>query len=48
LTHLEHYESEKYYKLRIGDYHALIDVDFKIKELFVEVIDHRGRIYKEN
>jgi mRNA interferase RelE/StbE len=43
---LEHYEGEKLYKLRIGDYRALIDVDVERKILFVQVLDKRGRIYK--
>jgi len=42
---LEHYEGE-YYKLRIGDLRALIDIDFDRKILFVRVFDKRGRIYK--
>ena len=42
---LEHYEGKDYYKLRVGDYRLLIDVDFKNKVLLVQVIDHRGRIY---
>ena len=42
---LEHYEGE-YYKLRIGDYRALIDIDFEKKILIVEVLDKRGRVYK--
>lgn len=44
--HLEHYESDDYYKFRIGDYRALIDVDIRNKIVFVRVLDHRGRIYK--
>jgi len=36
----------KYYKLRIGDYRALIDVDFDKGFLVVEVLDKRGRVYK--
>jgi len=43
--YLEHYEG-KHYKLRVGDYRALIDVDFEKKILFVRIIDKRGRIYK--
>ncbi len=43
--YLEHYEGE-YYKLRIGDYRALIDIDFNKKILTVQVLDKRGRIYK--
>jgi len=41
---LEHYEGQGY-KLRIGDYRALIDVDNQRKILFVRVFDKRGRIY---
>ena len=43
--YLEHYEGD-YYKLRIGDYRALINIDFENKILKIEVIDKRGRIYK--
>ena len=42
---LEHYEG-KYYKLRIGDYRALIDINFEEKTIIVQVLDKRGRIYK--
>ena len=42
---LEHYEGE-YYKLRIGDYRALMDIDFQRKIIWVRIIDKRGRIYK--
>ncbi len=44
---LEHYEGNLY-KLRVGDYRALIDVDQTNKKIFVRVIDHRSRIYKQN
>jgi len=43
--YLEHYEGYGY-KLRIGDYRLLIDVDFHNKVLKVRVLDKRGRIYK--
>jgi len=43
--YLEHYEGEGF-KLRIGDYRCLIDVDFKDMVLIVRVIDKRGKIYK--
>ena len=43
---LEHYEGRDYYKFRIGDYRALIDVDFKESVLKVQVLDLRGRIYQ--
>jgi len=42
---LEHYEG-KYYKLRIGDYRAFIDINFEKKILIIQVLDKRGRIYK--
>ena len=45
--YLEHYEGEGY-KLRIGNYRALINIDFENKILIVEVLDKRGRIYKRN
>lgn len=44
--YLEHYEGEKVYKLRIGDYRALVDVDQINQVLLVQAFDHRGRIYK--
>lgn len=44
--YLEHYEGDNCFKLRIGDYRALIDVDFQNKILKVRVLDKRGRIYK--
>ena len=43
---LEHYEGD-YYKLRIGDYRALIDIDFEKKLLIIQVLDKRGRVYKK-
>ena len=42
--YLEHFEGDNYYKLRIGNFRALIDVDKNI--LFIRVFDKRGRIYK--
>ena len=42
---LEHLEDSNYYKLRIGDYRALIEVDFENSILIVRVLDKRGRIY---
>ena len=43
---LEHYEGEKVYKLRVGDYRALIDVDSSNKILKIQIIGHRKKIYK--
>ncbi|HLC74286.1 MAG TPA: type II toxin-antitoxin system RelE/ParE family toxin [Candidatus Nanoarchaeia archaeon] len=42
--YLEHFEGD-YYKLRIGDYRALIDIDFQNKIIKIRVFDKRGRIY---
>lgn len=33
--YLEHYEGGDYYKLRIGDYRALVDVNTSQKKIFV-------------
>ena len=44
--YLEHFEGAEVYKLRIGDYHFLIDVDFENKILTIQVLDKRGRVYK--
>ncbi len=43
---LEHYSGD-YYKLRIGEYRALIDADFAYKILKVQHLDHRSRVYKK-
>jgi len=44
--YLGHFEGETCYKLCIGDYRALIDIDFENKILVVQVLDKRGRVYK--
>ncbi|MBI2670645.1 type II toxin-antitoxin system RelE/ParE family toxin [Candidatus Woesearchaeota archaeon] len=44
--YLEHFEGRGYYKYRIGEYRALVDVDFENKILKVQVLDHRRVIYK--
>jgi len=44
--YLEHFEGKKVYKLRIGDYRALVDVDFQTQTLYIQVFDKRGRVYK--
>ncbi len=46
LHYLEHYEGKDLYKLRVGDYRVLIDVDFSNKILKVRVVGHRRNIYK--
>jgi mRNA interferase RelE/StbE len=45
--HLEHYEGADFYKLRVGDYRLLIDVDLANKTLHVRVVGHRKNIYKD-
>lgn len=44
--YLEHYEGKDVFKLRVGNYRALVDVDTSRKIVFVRVLDHRRRIYK--
>ena len=43
--YLEHFEGEGY-KLRIGDYRAVIDVDFEKQILRIRLFDHRKRVYE--
>ena len=43
---LEHYEGDKVYKVRIGDYRVLVDIDVNRKLLFVRLLDHRSRVYE--
>jgi len=45
--YVEHLEDKEYYKYRMGDHRALIDIDFKNKILNVQVLDHRTIIYKK-
>ena len=46
MQYLEPLFSIKAYKLRVGDYRVIIDVNWKNKILFILLIDHRKRIYK--
>lgn len=43
---LEHVVGQDFFKLRIGDYRALVDVDQSRKIVFVRVLDHRSTVYK--
>ncbi|PKP60414.1 MAG: hypothetical protein CVT88_03090 [Candidatus Altiarchaeales archaeon HGW-Altiarchaeales-1] len=45
--YLEHYEGNDVYKLRIGDYRALIDVDFENKLLKIVIVRYRSKIYEQ-
>ena len=42
--YLEHFEADDRFKLRIGDYRLLIEIEDNI--LKIMVLDKRGRIYK--
>jgi mRNA interferase RelE/StbE len=44
--YLRHFEGKEGFKLRIGDYRAIIDVDSQNKILIVRLLDKRARIYK--
>ena len=43
---LEKLEGFEYYKIRAGDYRAMVVLDHKEKIIEVRRIDHRKRIYK--
>ena len=45
--YLEHLESKGYYKFRLGDYRALVDIDFTSQSINIQVLDHRDIIYKK-
>ena len=34
------------YKVRVGDYRILIDIEYSPPTIIVRIIDHRGRIYE--
>lgn len=44
--YLKHFEGDTCFKLRIGDYRALVDADTENKILRIRVLDKRGRVYK--
>lgn len=43
---LEHYERDDFYKLRVGGYRLLVDVDLQGKVISIRLIGHRRNIYK--
>ena len=43
--YLEHYDDNNVFKLRIGDYRLLVDLDRKENILLIQVFDKRGRVY---
>jgi mRNA-degrading endonuclease RelE of RelBE toxin-antitoxin system len=44
--YLEHYAGDSRYKLRIGAFRLLIEVDFQKKVLKIQILDKRSRIYR--
>ncbi len=44
---LKHYAEANVYKLRVGQYRALVEVDKKESVVYVQHMDHRKRIYKK-
>ena len=44
--YLEHFERKNVYKLRIGVFRMLIDIDLKNKIFTIQVFDKRGRVYR--
>ncbi|MBI2565020.1 type II toxin-antitoxin system RelE/ParE family toxin [Candidatus Woesearchaeota archaeon] len=42
----ERLSGRKDYKLRIGDYRAIADIDDKNQRIEITLIDHRSRVYK--
>ena len=44
-TYLEHYEGKHLFKLRVGDYRLLVDVDNKERIIAVRIIGHRRNVY---
>ena len=45
--YLEHFEGESFYKLRIGEYRGLFEIDFEKNILYLRVLEHRKKIYKK-
>ena len=43
----ERLEKRKDYKLRVGDYRIIADINHSLKRIEVTLIDHRKRVYKE-
>jgi mRNA-degrading endonuclease RelE of RelBE toxin-antitoxin system len=45
LPHIGSFQGD-HYKFRLGDYRALVTLDFRTKSVFVHVLDKRGRVYR--
>ncbi|HIH18611.1 TPA: type II toxin-antitoxin system RelE/ParE family toxin [Candidatus Micrarchaeota archaeon] len=46
LHFFEQLEGRKDFKLRVGDYRLIADIDHTLKRIDVTLIDHRKRVYK--
>ena len=46
LHHFEHVPHDHVYKLRVGHYRAVVNVDLNKNELWIQQFDHRKRVYK--
>ena len=44
---LKHFEGRNLYKLRIGNYRALIEVNYEKRLLLIKVFDQRSKIYQK-
>jgi len=45
--YFEHLTGRSEYKLRVGDYRIIADIDEKTKKISILFIDHRKNIYKK-
>ena len=46
LRYFEKLANRKEYKLRVGKYRVIADIDKKLKIIKIRMIDHRKKIYK--
>lgn len=45
--YLKPYEGESCYKLRVGNYRVLVDVEYKNLTIYIRILGHRKKIYKK-
>ena len=45
--YIEHFEGEFYFKLRIGDYRVLLDINPSSKLIEIRLLGHRRNVYKQ-
>ena len=46
ITRFERLAERKDYKMRVGDYRVIVDIDHEERKIQVTLIDHRKRVYK--